>query len=223
MCIGTTHRSACSAVQQRLSSLRQVKCSPTRRTLMHTCTTLRTLPHTHCIKRSSCTAMSGDVYLFSGANAHTVLCVGERPSLAAYESFVNLNVRYVQAPCCVRCERTHVYLRSVSCAPLSLASAAGARAVQESPCARVCMLVCPCVCGRMRVCTCVCTCVCARMRVCPDTGKCVCGAYAVDCTCVSHGRSVPQYLHGSEGGSRAVLQHVARTSARSSASIQQSS
>ena len=100
--------------------------------------------------------MSGDVYLFSGANAHTVLCVGERPSLAAYESFVNLNVRYISTKLHTVCERTHVYLRSVSCAPLSLASAAGARAVQESPCARL----------RMRVCAHACVHMCVYMRVC---------------------------------------------------------
>jgi hypothetical protein len=158
MCIGTTHRSACSAVQQRLSSLRQVQCSPTRRTLMHICTTLRTLTHTHCIKRSSCTAMSGDVYLFSGANAHTVLCVGERPSLAAYESFVNMNVRYVRTSS-ILCVSARTCVCAVCLVRLSRSRARLAREL----CRRARVRVCACVCARMRVCAhaCVRACVCA--------------------------------------------------------------
>lgn len=40
----------------------------------------------------------GDVFLFSGANAHTVMSVGPELSLTAYESFVNLNPRNVKVP-----------------------------------------------------------------------------------------------------------------------------
>ena len=38
----------------------------------------------------------GDVFLFSGANAHTVMSIGEALSLTAYESFVNLNPRHTE-------------------------------------------------------------------------------------------------------------------------------
>lgn len=38
----------------------------------------------------------GDVFLFSGANAHTVMSIGDALSLTAYESFVNLNPRHTE-------------------------------------------------------------------------------------------------------------------------------
>jgi len=38
----------------------------------------------------------GDVFVFSGANPHTVMSVGEALSLTAYESFVNINPRHVE-------------------------------------------------------------------------------------------------------------------------------
>jgi hypothetical protein len=52
------------------------------------------------VLRSACKvviARPGDLFLFSGANPHTVMCMGDGLSLTAYESFVNLNHAHAEA------------------------------------------------------------------------------------------------------------------------------
>lgn len=46
-----------------------------------------------------CLVGPGDVFAFSGANPHMVICVGEELSVTAYESFVNVNPRSIQVFC----------------------------------------------------------------------------------------------------------------------------
>lgn len=41
----------------------------------------------------------GDAFMFSGANPHMALCIGDPLSLTAYESFVNLNSRHLDVFC----------------------------------------------------------------------------------------------------------------------------
>eukprot|EP00471_Norrisiella_sphaerica_P010117 CAMPEP_0184497008 /NCGR_PEP_ID=MMETSP0113_2-20130426/35486_1 /TAXON_ID=91329 /ORGANISM="Norrisiella sphaerica, Strain BC52" /LENGTH=608 /DNA_ID=CAMNT_0026883931 /DNA_START=8 /DNA_END=1835 /DNA_ORIENTATION=- len=41
----------------------------------------------------------GDVFFFSGANAHTAVCVGDQISVTSYESFVNLSANHLRIFC----------------------------------------------------------------------------------------------------------------------------
>lgn len=51
------------------------------------------------VLRSACkivVARPGDLILFSGANPHTAMCMGDGLSMTAYESFVNLNPAHAE-------------------------------------------------------------------------------------------------------------------------------